>query len=195
MLSFHSLKLEASLEQLKVGLDAKMSDLTANLNHLYSPLSLSSMDESKKLFVKIGAFKRKVFSPAESLLSKMLLYDDENYKTIFNIMLCVLLLWGLSIAFDDFCNHGYPKFDLLSWGIFNDLEIFFKSWFCLFISSFFVLFLAHAAAQTKNTFIFILIVIFYITFQFGLFVFSGYTVTGNFGKFQLAYVYMHICAC
>jgi hypothetical protein len=61
---------------------------------------------------------------------------DENYRTIFNIALCGLFLWGASLAFDDFLRCGLPNFELITWGIFKDIGPFAFYWFVMFFATF-----------------------------------------------------------
>ena len=111
--------------------------------------------------------KIKVYVPRESLFSTMLQYEEgHNYRflyslydyylryfsltslllcrTIFNIMIAVLLLWGLNIAFDDinFTVLGLPNFDLIVVG-FRDIGPFLLHWIVMFLASFSVIYLAH----------------------------------------------------
>ena len=168
-------RLEASLEGLKLGLELSIKDLSDKLTDLYMPDS-ALPNRAKR---EIGHYGRKVFTPAESTLSKMLHYEDENYKTIFNIMICVLLLWGLSLAFDDLDRSGLPNFDLLFWGIFRDLEPFWKSWLLMFTSSFSIIFLSHFAAEATSTWTKSVMILVYTLLQMGACYYSAWIVNSR----------------
>ena len=81
----------------------------------------------------------------------MLDYEDENYKTIFNLFVTVLILWGLSLALDDFSrSQGIYHWELLTWGLWRDLEAFSKFWFLMFLASFTIVPLSHVAAESRG---------------------------------------------
>lgn len=165
-------RLEASLEELKQGLEVKIKELSSNLGDLYGRdiVSLSTRSKSN--------FGRKIFTPVESLLSKMLHYEDENYKTIFNIMICILLLWGISLAIEDYDRSGLPNFDLLIWGIFRDIEPFLKCWLLMFTSSFSILLLAHFGAESSRLGTYIVVFV-YCLLQGSFCYFSAWVVNSR----------------
>jgi hypothetical protein len=167
------LKLESSLEELKSGLEGKLNDLSSRLQHMYHP-DISTGAITRPLKGKRISFDknlyRKEFIPQESLLSKMLHYNDENYKTIFNIMIVVLVLWACGLAFDDITVQGLPDFGLLHWGIVRDFGVFMKYWFgmlaaCIVCS----LFLAHSIASARNRLAYYLSLAVYIAVQIAAF--------------------------
>ncbi len=80
------LKLEASFEEIKRDLNEKFDNVSVVLQDIYSNGASANKPRG-------GKGKRKVFVPQDSLLSKMLHYNDENYKTIFNIAIVILALW------------------------------------------------------------------------------------------------------
>jgi hypothetical protein len=187
------LRMEASLEELKDDLDNRLRFLSTNLDSLYEDTNVP------RLTGGANTRQRKVFFPKESLLSRMLNYNDENYKTIFNIALCVLILWGLWLAYDDMDKSGLPNFDLLTWGIFRDLGPFVFNWFKMFTTSFSIIMVAHVAAESygshKNTFAVSVGV--YVALQCIFFSFSWYIIYSRPKHFALPLgtycIYMNVC--
>ena len=90
--------LESSIVDLQIDFNQKISQLSEKLQSMY--------DEDTALHPSLsrprGLFNRKLFLPRESLLSTMLHHNDENYKTIFNIAISVLFLWGIWLAIEDY---------------------------------------------------------------------------------------------
>ena len=128
---------------------------------------------------------RKVFVPQESPLSKMLLYDDENYKTLSNIFAVCLMLWGSAMFLDDMDQLGYPNFDLMIWGVFNDVIPFFRNWFILFFCSFFIVPFAHVWAESKHSITRFFLGIVYAVLQVGFFTFSAMVVSNQKAQFSM----------
>lgn len=165
--------LESSIEDLKMDFNRKISSLSSQLQSLYDNNSTHNPSLSRPR----GPFNRKLFLPRESILSTMLHHDDENYKTIFNIALSVLFLWGIWLAIEDYEKLGAFNYDLLIWGIFRDLGPFFTNWLVMFIgSSFSVVFMAHFSAISTGFPTFPILTAIYATFQLSLFLFSWYVV-------------------
>jgi sterol O-acyltransferase len=106
----------------------------------------------------------------------MLHHNDENYKTIFNIALSVLFLWGIWLAIEDYEKLGAFNYDLLIWGIFRDLGPFFSNWLIMSGASFLVILMAHFSAIAKGFPTFHILRLIYVAFQLGLFLFSWYVV-------------------
>jgi sterol O-acyltransferase len=180
------MRLEACIEDLKKGLDDKLSTLADSLQTMYRP---ETALQNKSVRPKRAPNARKEFVPRDSTLSIMLHYNDENYKTIFNIMVIVLLLWGISIAVDDILSptgQGLPNFDLISWGLLKDLQPFLKHWAIMFLGSFLIIPLAHVSAASKSTFVFFLSVLAYICFQIGAFAFSTWVVMNPLQPFAMS---------
>jgi sterol O-acyltransferase len=170
------LRLEVCIEDLKKGLDEKLSELADNLQNVYQP---EAATQNKNGQIKRPPNFRKVFVPRDSTLSIMLHYDDENYKTIFNILVIVLLLWGASIAFDDIYSPngtGLPNIELISWGLFRDSEPFIKHWAVMFMGSFLIVPIAHLSAACTSPFLYILSILAYIMWQICAFWFSTWVV-------------------
>ena len=163
------LYLEASIEDLKLDFNRKIMNLSTHLQTVYEENSILNTENSSRL---LGAFNRKIFLPRESILSKMLHYSDENYKTLFNIAISVLILWGLWLAIEDYDTVGNPNFDLLIWGIFRDLGPFSFNWMIMFVSCFTVIFMAHFAAISKGFPTFQVFILIYTCFQLFMFYFS-----------------------
>lgn len=172
------LKLEVGMQDMKNVLENKISDLTDDILNITSESSLGK----KKPFQRPI---RKVFSPRESILSTMLDHHDENYRTIFNIALCVLILWGLQLAFDDYTSSGLPNFDLLTWGIFRDIGSFFYYWSIMLSCTFVIIPLAHFAAETKSKTTFFLINFLYGSIQVLAFIFSALVVNSSHKQFAM----------
>jgi sterol O-acyltransferase len=80
----------------------------------------------------------------------MLLYDDENYKTLFNIFAVCLLFWGISMALNDMEVNGAPNHDLLVWGLVNDVYPFFLNLFLMWGVSVVIIPLAHIWVEAKH---------------------------------------------
>ena len=162
--------------------DIKLNELSEKLQVVYR---ISDVQDGPHVRA-LGVFRgRKQFIPDDSLLSKMLLYDDENYKTIFNIMICVLLLWGLSIAYHDLEQEGLPNYDLLIWGIFRDLEIFLKYWALMFFSSYFIVILSHFALTARYTLVYYVILCVYMAVQIGAFIYSAWVINSRETPFAM----------
>jgi sterol O-acyltransferase len=160
------------MEDLKTDFNRKVASLSTQLHTLYAEGNASNPSLSRPR----GPFNRKLFLPRESVLSTMLHHDDENYKTIFNIALSVLFLWGISLAIEDYETLGAFNYDLLIWGIFRDLAPFFYHWSMMFGGSFLVLLMAHFTAVSQGFPAFHALVALYVTFQLCLFTFSWYVV-------------------
>jgi hypothetical protein len=170
-------KLEASLEDIKHDFNTKVADLTLELEDIYNAQNKSS---SKK-----KGFDRKAFTPQESLLSKMLNYNDENYKTIFNLSVVTLLLWGFALAYDDYEMSGRLNYDLLLWGIVRDIGPFFQNWIMMFLYSFLVIPFSHWAGETQSNVLFYTYITIYTILQLLLFAFSGYIVNCHTPRFAM----------
>lgn len=165
-------RLEATFEDIKKEFTSKLDKISSELQILHNT--------GKHVMKSKAKSNRKVFFPQESLLSRMLHYNDENYKTIFNISLVVMILWGLALAFEDVNNSGLPNFDLLAWGIFRDLGPFTKSWFLMIGSSFLIVPLAHITAEAPaHSLLFYLLCMIYISFQVAAFLFSASVVSSS----------------
>ena len=188
-------RLETSLQELQGEFDAKFTRLSDEIQALFqasveesaSPEQLhggsigSSGGSSPTL--SRGKKERKVFTPQDSLLSKMLGYEDENYKTILHLFVSVLILWGLSLALDDFSrSKGEYHYDLLTWGLRRDLEGFVKFWIVIFAFSFVIVPLAHVAAECRGrskTIAYAALQVAYVSLQLGFFAFSTYIVQSS----------------
>lgn len=120
-------RLETGLEEIRFELDRKISCLSESVQDLFRGENSKALTNGRGQGNRLS---RKVFAPQQSLLSKMLSHEEENYKTIFNICIVCLFLWGASLAFDDFMNSGLPNWDLLVWGLLRDFEPFVKRWIC-----------------------------------------------------------------
>jgi len=169
------------LQELQGEFVSKFSHLSDEIQGLFSRVGES---EGKERIVHKGTKEtRKVFVPQDSLLSKMLSYEDENYKTIFNLFVSVLIMWGLSLAFDDFSrSKGEYHYELLAWGLWRDLEAFAKFWLLMFFMSFVIVPLAHFAAECKEqgkwlSFLFLKLV--YVALQVAFFAYSTYIVRSS----------------
>ena len=90
--------LESSIVDLQTDFNQKISQLSEKLQSMYDTNSALNPSNSRPR----GLFNRKLFLPRESLLSTMLHHNDENYKTIFNIAISVLFLWGIWLAIEDY---------------------------------------------------------------------------------------------
>jgi hypothetical protein len=170
-------KLESSLEELKSGLDHRLNELSSRLQHLFHPDLSLARNKGRKISSD-NNMHRKEFKPQESLLSKMLHYNDENYKTIFNIMIVILILWGCGLAFDDVMNKGLPNFDLLYWALVPDLGPFLRYWVTMLVACVICsLFLGHFAASARHKPGYYLALLAYISVQMGAFWGSTWIVT------------------
>lgn len=174
------LNLESQVESFRAEMEAA---ITAVSESIVKQTCSMTKSETKPKGPKVQ-FPRKVFIPRESPLSKMLQYDDENYKTLFNIGVVCLVLWGAAMVLDDIDKFGFPNFDLLMWGVVNDLEPFFRQWFLLFVMSFSVIPLAHAWAERRRTITGVFLGAAYVALQIWMFTFSATVVFS--GKDQLA---------
>lgn len=142
-------KLETGLQELQFQFDESFDQLSDEIQVLFSNIDKNARPDKLKLQVK---HSRKVFVPQNSLLSKMLDHEDENYKTIFNLFVSALILWGLSLALDDFSrSNGSYHYELLTWGLWRDMGSFIKFWIPMFLCSFMIIPLAHIAATSKRT--------------------------------------------
>ena len=112
--------LESRLQELRDLVDNGIGDVSVSVKEMFTN------EMQKKSRASRLHSSRKVFVPQESPLSKMLLYDDENYKTLSNIFAVCLMLWGSAMFLDDMDQLGYPNFDLMIWGVFNDVIPFFR---------------------------------------------------------------------
>jgi sterol O-acyltransferase len=101
----------------------------------------------------------------------------ENYRTIFNIALSVLVLWGLSMILDDYMKKGLPNWDLLFWGLTRDIDLFIKAWLIIFSSTFSIIFLAHGATETRNKYTYYSVLFVYTCIQLSLFAYSAWQVS------------------
>ncbi len=166
--------LEVKLEEIKTSMDFKIQSLSKELYYLFD----KAQDESKSVTIKsTNIYKRKEFIPRPSIFSIMLSQRDENYRTIFNMVLCVLILWGLNLAFDDMREKQMPDWDLLTWGIVKDLKPFFIHWLIMFCTSFVIVPLAHFAAESRGFPIFQMVVLIYIILQGIAFYYSATVVS------------------
>lgn len=164
----------------RMKMESKVEDLRAHVEDAISALSQSIVEHtcsfssaSCKPHPPRPPFARKVFVPQESPLSKMLLYDDENYKTLFNIGVVCLVLWGAAMVLDDVDKYGSPNFDLLLWGIINDLGPFFKHWLLIFAISFVVIPLSHIWAESRSKITGLILGVVYASLQLWMFKFSA----------------------
>lgn len=167
-------KLETGLQELQSEFDSRFGKLSDEIEGLFQRVS-KAPQLNKAPHSSRG--HRKLFFAQESLLSKMLHYEDEHYKTIFNMFVCVLLLWGLSLAFEDFArDQGVYHFELLTWGLVRDLNSFVRFWLLMFTSSFAIVPLAHVAAEAlpRNRLVYLSSCAIYVALQLGLFVYSTY---------------------
>jgi hypothetical protein len=172
-------RLEASFEEIKSDFNSKIDEISADMQELYRSDGNCQVTGRKK------GFTRKEFRPRVSLLSKMLHYDDENYKTIMNIMIVGLVLWGSSLAFEDIGRSGLPNFDLLQWGIIRDLQPFGQYWILLFFQSYLVIFLGHFAAESRAKSSRTLYTALYTALQFAGYAFSAYVVNYHTPRFAM----------
>ena len=173
IISESRLELDASIEEMKAKLDEEMHKLSSTLTNLYDNQDFLYSKISEPLVRKSNSSK--IFIPQESILSKMLHYNDENYKTIFHIAICVLAMWGSKLAFYDYLERGLPNFELLTWGIFRDIQPFFINWLFMFISTFSIVLVSHFAAESKGI-LFNILVLVYILMQLSAFYFSAWVV-------------------
>ncbi len=166
--------LEVKLEEIKTSMDSKIKSLSKELYYLFD----KAQDENASISVKsTSPYKRKEFIPRPSIFSIMLSQRDENYRTIFNMVLCVLILWGLSLALHDMKEKQMPDWDLLTWGIVKDLKPFFLHWLIMFCTSFIIVPLAHFAAESRGFPIFQMIVLIYAVLQCIAFYYSATVVS------------------
>jgi sterol O-acyltransferase len=177
------LYMEASIEDLKTDFNRKISNLSGQLQSVYKENAIVS--SSSKSGRTLGPYNRKLFLPRESMLSKMLDHNDENYKTIFNIALSVLFLWGIWLALEDYEEIGIPNFELLTWGIIRDLGPFFANWSVMFFGCFSIVLMAHFAAVSKGFPAFGALVGVYASFQIAMFCFSWKVVFCREKRFSL----------
>lgn len=138
--------------QFHLTLDAQMQDLRDKIDE-----GLAEASRAMLKSVNVETYQhpseskgRKVFKPQESPLSKMLLYEDENYKTLFNIFAVCLLFWGISMALNDVEINGAPNHDLLIWGLVNDVYPFFLNLFLMWAASIIIIPLAHFWVEAKR---------------------------------------------
>ena len=100
------------------------------------------------------------------------------------LAICVLALWGSKLAFYDYLERGLPNFELLTWGIFRDIQPFFVNWFIMFASTFSIVFLSHFTAESKGL-MFQVLVLVYILLQLSFFYFSGWVVSSRTVPFAM----------
>jgi hypothetical protein len=155
--------IQSQLEDLKTEISSKLNGLAGDLEKLHH----LDRSESKK-----KALSRKQFVPQESLLSKMLLYNDENYKTINNILVVTAILWACALAFDDFQTSGRVNLDLLAWAFVKDFPEFCRNWICLFGMSLAIVPLAHVLAEIQSSVGFALGTCLYLAIQLYMGVFT-----------------------
>jgi len=167
----------------RMNLESQVEVLRASMQEAITTVSESIVQQTDTVFTKASSkkgprlpFARKVFKPQESPLSKMLLYDDENYKTLFNIGVVCLVLWGAAMVLDDIDKYGTPNYDLLMWGIVNDFEPYFKQWFLLILMSFTIIPLAHVWAESKRRITGVFLGAVYVSWQIWMFTFSAKVV-------------------
>ena len=173
-------KLETGLQELQGEFDARFGKLSDEIEALFQRVSNAPL----QIKAPHAHGQRKLFFPQESLLSKMLDYEDEHYKTIFNMFVCVLLLWGLSLAFEDFArDQGSYHFELLTWGLWRDIGSFVRFWLLMFCASFVIVPLAHVAAEARprSRVVYLSSCATYVALQIGLFMYSTYVVTRSGG--------------
>ena len=172
-------KLDSTLQELRQKLDDEISDVSNSVKSIFST-ELQKKTKGDKVRPT-----RKIFLPQESPLSKMLLYDDENYKTLSNILAVCLVLWGSAMFLDDVDQLGYPNYDLLVWAIFEDLVPFFKNWFVLFFASFIIVPFAHVWAESKFFLSKYILVLAYLLLQVAFFTFSAWVVFNDKTQFSM----------
>jgi sterol O-acyltransferase len=76
-------------------------------------------------------------------------------------------------------GSGTPNFDLLIWGIFEQLNLFLYYWFLMLISSFLTLYLAHFTLTSQNTLIKGFFILLYMGYQVISFLYSAWVVSSN----------------
>ena len=184
IISESRLELDTSIEEMKAKLDDELKKLSSTLNNLYNNQDFIYSQMSEPVPKKMK-HKSKVFIPQDSILSKMLHYNDENYKTIFHIAICVLAMWGSKLAFYDYLERGLPNFELLTWGIFRDIRPFFLYWFCMFVSTFSIVPLSHFTTESHGVISFRVLVTIYIIMQLTAFYFSGWVVSSRNKPFAM----------
>lgn len=175
------MNLESQLEEFRTRMEDAIYAVSESIVKQTEHVSLASTRQKGPR----PLYPRKVFKPQESPLSKMLLYDEENYKTLFNIGVVCLVLWAAAMVLDDIDRFGTPNFDLLMWGVVNDFEQYFKQWFILIAMSFTVVPLAHIWAESKRAITSLLLGAVYVSWQIWMFTFSAKVVFANFDQLSM----------
>jgi sterol O-acyltransferase len=171
--------LESKLQELRDLVDNGIGNVSASVKEMFTN-EIQKKSRASRLHSS-----RKVFFPQESPLSKMLLYDDENYKTLSNIFAVCLMLWGSAMFLDDMDQLGYPNFDLMIWGVFNDVIPFFRNWFVMFFCSFLIVPFAHIWAESKQSITRFFLGVIYVAVQVGFFTFSAMVVSNQKAQFSM----------
>lgn len=175
--------LETGLADIRRSLDEQIHNLQQKVNLLFEKEDQNKVFPRQRGNEEGRGPRRKIFIPQESELTMMLHNSDENYRTIFNIALAVLFLWGTKLAFADYTSGDGIKdhFALLSWGLYEDITAFWSKWTLMLACSFLIVPLAHCMAESKKLLSPFLVLV-YIAFQIGAFWFSAVVVSQKPGQ-------------
>ena len=200
--------LEVRLEDIKKSYNEQINSLFYEISEGIGPASrrlivgsgsIATNGKGETFYAQHG---RKEFVPRHSLFSIML-SGDENYRTIFNIVLTVLILWGGNFLISDMMHSelGQPNFDLLIWGVVRDLGPFSINWCLMFLATFFVIPLAHVAAEAYDrkdsnfleSAVFYACMIIYTAIQLSFFLFSKFVVSSRSIPFSMPLAVGFMC--